>query len=171
MAKSLNNIGSVSINLICSLEQVRPHLVSYPVSLFIGSPYLGLEITKKLLTLLNPIIWRCIRCSWEPENSMWCETEGEPPKLSTLITLICCSKRSRNTQRPFSLLCCFKATFRYAILVADRFEAGRRPAVSWNFMGVAMIFRQGCAPVLSLNSTQLNAKNGRRRNAPLYPYL
>ena len=22
-----------------------------------------------------------------------------------------------------------------------------------------------------LNSTQLNAKNGRRRNAPLYPYL
>jgi len=27
---------------------------------------------------------------------------------------------------------CLKAKFHYAILVTDRFEAGRRPAVSWN---------------------------------------
>jgi len=27
----------------------------------------------------------------------------------------------------------FKTKFHYAILVADRFEAGRRPAASWNF--------------------------------------
>ena len=27
------------------------------------------------------------------------------------------------------------------------------------------------ALLMQLNSTQLNAKNGRRRNAPLYPYL
>jgi len=29
-------------------------------------------------------------------------------------------------------LCTVKAKFHYAILVADKFEAGRRPAASWN---------------------------------------
>jgi len=29
-------------------------------------------------------------------------------------------------------LCFVKAKFHYAILVADRSEAGRRPAASWN---------------------------------------
>jgi len=65
--------------------------------------------------------------------------DGRAGKTVRSIINTCQSQRFKDEYRMHyealykcTVYCLLKPKFNYAILVADRFEAGRRPAASWN---------------------------------------